>query len=1021
MASLILGAAGAVVGFYAGGPLGAQIGWAIGSGIGARLSQEDVQQQGPRLNDLKVPGVEYGNTIPYFKGRYRTAGQIWWASAKREIATTTSEETGGKGGGPSVETTTYTYEIDLLIGLADHEIAGVPRGWQNGKLIYNVLSVESQAELLGVDVDATFTARAEANISASQQTAYWRRITVYTGTSTQLPDPTYEAAVGAANAVGYRHRAYLFIEGLQLGPAPAQLPNMEWEVCTKAASASVDSSVLLQCEFDDDSISDGSSFSMSSALVDNASVSSGVLQLPFDGSTGTLTYTGGDINNHSTDNFTVEFYLNETVGTPGSPDHRLYITSGTGGDDRLFVVKNTLALKYLHVYHRNSTTIEYASTTITPGVWTHVAWTFTYATSTGRLYLDGVKVLETTSGVSTLPTGSGSVVFGAAGNGNGGSSQIDDIRMSVGLVYTGDSFTPPARGSLPSPLGAEFITPQNETVADFFTETWADAGGDASLLDVSDISSMSRELRGIGITQVSPMRSAWEIMATGYFLEFVVSDKLYVRQRAGSSIATIPYEDLGASMGGDVEPIALKLRSDIEIPAQYALTYPNLRSDYNVDTQFSDRLVTAVEESVSTIQLPLVLVPSEAKRVVDAIMADQAVSSLETEIHLLGEYTRLEPTDVVTAEDEDGSSYRLRLVQKEDTFPLIKFKAVVDDATIVESEEVVSDDYTPEVDVDEPADTVMELLDIPIGRDADDDTGHFVAAKGSTTPWPGARIMKSSDDISYARLVDITDSAVIGSATTMLGDWDGPRVFDEFNSVTVDIGDGTLTSSTRDAVLANKLTNTMLVGDEIIQFVTATLVSTGVYTLTRLLRGCRGTEWSMGTHAIGDRVVLLRNTGGIRRVDMANAELGMTRYYAEVTFGRTLSSALTGSPASGESFINTGIGKKPFAPVELRIFRDSSNNITGTFHRRTRLSCRFAGSLGINVPLGEDSEAYKIRVYPTGSPNGLLRTIEVTDETFSYTAAQQTTDGVTPGDLYSWSVVQVSETVGDGYALERTE
>jgi hypothetical protein len=176
----------------------------------------------------------------------------------------------------------------------------------------------------------------------------------------------------------------------------------------------------------------------------------------------------------------------------------------------------------------------------------------------------------------------------------------------------------------------------------------------------------------------------------------------------------------------------------------------------------------------------------------------------------------------------------------------------------------------------------------------------------------------------------------------------------------------------------------------------------------------------MTGHTTGERCVLLRTTGGVRRVQMDNAELGLTRYYAGRTFGRTLASALAGSPATGESFINNANGKKPFSPVGLRVVRDSSNNITGTFHRRTRLNCRYAGSLGVNVPLGETTEAYEIDVRPVGSPNGVLRTIEVTDEAFSYSAANQTSDGATPGDQFVFQVYQISATVDRGYALEKT-
>jgi hypothetical protein len=88
-----------------------------------------------------VSGTEYGQPIPWICGAPRIAGQIWWASERRETATT--EEVGGKGGGPTL--TTYSYDIDVLCGLADCEAAGVTRIWLNGKLVWTVLTMQTSS------------------------------------------------------------------------------------------------------------------------------------------------------------------------------------------------------------------------------------------------------------------------------------------------------------------------------------------------------------------------------------------------------------------------------------------------------------------------------------------------------------------------------------------------------------------------------------------------------------------------------------------------------------------------------------------------------------------------------------------------------------------------------------------------------------------------------------------------------------------------------------------------------------
>src|SRR5689334_21742021 len=105
MARLVVGAAGAVVGFYLGGPLGAVQGFSLAYGLSAGLDPNK-KVLGPKLQDLKAPSASYGAPIPYLEGAPRLAGNIIWASDKREIATTTSQ--GGKGG-PGVDATTFTY------------------------------------------------------------------------------------------------------------------------------------------------------------------------------------------------------------------------------------------------------------------------------------------------------------------------------------------------------------------------------------------------------------------------------------------------------------------------------------------------------------------------------------------------------------------------------------------------------------------------------------------------------------------------------------------------------------------------------------------------------------------------------------------------------------------------------------------------------------------------------------------------------------------------------------------------
>ena len=214
MAQLVIAAAGAAIGaatFGTGaiflGMSGAQLGWMAGSMLGSMVAGKQ-RTSGPRLDELRVSGTEYGGGIAWVAGAPRVAGDLIWSSDRREIAKT---EEVGKGGGGS-EYTSYTYELDALYLLADQTGAIVTRCWDNGKLIWTNLASADDASRI-----------------ASEQTVKWRRITVYNGSDAQLPDPTYEAAV--TNAPGYTRRLCVFIEGMQLGGS-GTLPNLTFEVAS---------------------------------------------------------------------------------------------------------------------------------------------------------------------------------------------------------------------------------------------------------------------------------------------------------------------------------------------------------------------------------------------------------------------------------------------------------------------------------------------------------------------------------------------------------------------------------------------------------------------------------------------------------------------------------------------------------------------------------------------------------------------------------------------------------------------
>lgn len=208
MAALALGFVGTAIGGSIGGTflgvtaasIGGFIGSTIGSFIDNRLFNSGQKQEGPRLEDLSVTVSVVGNPIPLLYGpENRVGGNVIWSSGLIETAQTRKE--GGKGGGPSVSITEYTYRTSVAVGLGAGVIRDVTKIWMNGQLVY--------------DRDS------------GSDAGLWSSMTVYPGSLTQAADPTMQSYLGVGQTPAYIGTAYIVIADLQLADFGNRLPNIE--------------------------------------------------------------------------------------------------------------------------------------------------------------------------------------------------------------------------------------------------------------------------------------------------------------------------------------------------------------------------------------------------------------------------------------------------------------------------------------------------------------------------------------------------------------------------------------------------------------------------------------------------------------------------------------------------------------------------------------------------------------------------------------------------------------------------
>jgi hypothetical protein len=286
--------------------------------------------------------------------------------------------------------------------------------------------------------------------------------------------------------------------------------------------------------------------------------------------------------------------------------------------------------------------------------------------------------------------------------------------------------------------------------------------------------------------------------------------------------------------------------------------------------------------------------------------------------------------------------------------------------------------------------TDLLMLDTALASDTSYQLGFNVAVAGRTSAsWPGAGLYKSIDGgASYDSIAGMIDADEFGVATSVLGDFLGGNIVDELNTFTVRLtpGSGELASTNYLGLIngANLFAlGTEAGGYELAQFRTATLIGTAgdgskTYQLSGLLRGRRGTEWAMSTHA-DDNFVLLpaHNLEGVL------AELGAERLYKAVTSGSTLSSA------TAVAFTNNGIALKPYAPVLLGGGRNSAGDIIINWTRRTRIGGAWQDY--VDVPLSEPIEEYQVDFYTDGTYSTNPYGVGVVTPTYTFTAADQVT------------------------------
>jgi hypothetical protein len=279
-----------------------------------------------------------------------------------------------------------------------------------------------------------------------------------------------------------------------------------------------------------------------------------------------------------------------------------------------------------------------------------------------------------------------------------------------------------------------------------------------------------------------------------------------------------------------------------------------------------------------------------------------------------------------------------------------------------------------------------EILDLP--QLSEDFPAYRPLAAVVASPWYGqAAIWRSASMDGFSLFSTASVPAQFGTLAANLDAGPSWR-FDLANALLVDITSGSLQSVTDEQLFAgaNALALETAPGTwEVLQFGLATIVYTGRWKLTRLLRGQSGTEDAIvPSAAIGSRIVFLG--AALVPLPVTEAELGMPWNWRIGPVDRAAGDAIN----LALSFTPQGRGLRPWSPVRIKGVWQGSGDISLSWLRRTR---SLAGDSwnAPEVPLGEASESWDIEILNGGG--SVTRTVPgLGSAAWTYTATMQSTD-----------------------------
>lgn len=527
----------------------------------------------------------------------------------------------------------------------------------------------------------------------------------------------------------------------------------------------------------------------------------------------------------------------------------------------------------------------------------------------------------------------------------------------------------------------------------------------------------SRQVRGYAVSRAGNSMAAITPLQSIYAFDTVEQNgEVRFVPRGIGPVATIPLADIGARDRDDASLAPVRLLTDrvpdFELVKEVAVTHRDPARDYQNNTQRATRLFGNAF-SVITEEVQVVLTASEARQVADRKLWETWSNRSLAHIEVSDKYRFLFAGDVIALEVFDTYlPFRIENRTK-GVNGQIALELRMEDPFVYQGSILGEAAAIPVNDAGDVGETFVAAINTPIINTAQTSTGFLWVMDAALSGWAGGAIYRSVDSTaSFSEMASSGERNTTGTVAIALPPG-ATEIWDRINTVTVTLlhPDHELESLPEIDVLNGKNAFWLGAADgshgEVIQFATATLVSSDprVYVLSDLLRGRRATEHEVSLHG-ADELFVFFESDLLRTADYDVADWDRERQYKGVSVYESEDDV-----ANYQTFINTGERARPRSPVHGAGTRDAGNDLTITWVPRIR---GFQPGLGYGkVVLDEAVEAYEIDIIVAGNP---VRTLTASTPTVAYSAAQQTADGIAPGNPVTLKIYQLSATRGRGHA-----